>query len=491
MALIVLLGGAIAYVADRLGRTLGKKRLSLLGLRPRHTAEILTVAAGALIPLITFLLIMGASSEVRTWIFEGPRIIEARDKLQRDVDEIKKEKDAGTTQLNGVKENLQTSEKKLSSLQGELKGAADKLKATNDKLSSLTSQFKMLTASYKLVAVQFKSTKLNLANLKGQYAALDKTYKTLNQSYATLHSQQKEVLQENLRLIAANDQVSKQVEQGKAESAAQQESIDRLKKAQEVLENDYQEATKNLARKITELNEAQFNADQQRALAEQARKFIQSDIAASRMSPIIYQRQDEVSRLEIDPGLSAVQARAALDDLMRLARIAATERGATPRQNGTPAVSLFPENGNLASPDELETAIVGQITNTKEGSVLVGYSAMNAFKGESVGLLIRRYPNPLVFRNGQLIAETRINGRLTEPELIQAISEFVQTKVNAKAHDAKMIPSANEPVIQFTIPQIFDLVKQIKIENRMVKLSVYADEDTRAAGPLKLNFHFQ
>ncbi len=493
LVLIVVLGGLIALIADRLGRTLGKKRLSLFGLRPRHTAEFLTVTAGALIPLITFLVIMAASSEVRTWIAEGPSVINKRDQLAKDVVNLNKEKETGTAQLKSVNVKLTDSENRLMGLTSDLKGAAEKLKTTNSKLASLAVQFKALTANYRRVDNEFRSTKKNLADLHQQYATLDKTYKTLNQSYATLHGQQKEVLQENLRLMADNDLVSKEVQQGKAESAAQQESIDRLKKAQASLEQDYQDATKNLAAKLTELSQAQFKADEQRALADEARKMLQSDILASRMSSIMYQHDDEVARLVIDRGLSAVQARAAVDDLLRLARMAATERGAQPSKNGLPAARLFGQDprGKVLSVDEQESAIIDQVTNLKESALLVTYSALNAFKGESVPLSVHKYPNPLVFRGGELVAESRINGRLSEPEIIQAVTEFVQTNVNNRAHKANMIPSANEPIIQFTIPQIFDLVKQIKIENRTVRLSAYADGDTRAAGPLKLIFNFQ
>ena len=58
LAVVIILGGVIALIADRLGRTLGKKRLTYLKMRPRRTAEVITVAAGMLITLLTMVTLL-------------------------------------------------------------------------------------------------------------------------------------------------------------------------------------------------------------------------------------------------------------------------------------------------------------------------------------------------------------------------------------------------------------------------------------------------
>ncbi|MBQ7630297.1 MAG: DUF3084 domain-containing protein, partial [Selenomonadaceae bacterium] len=37
---MIITGGAIAFIGDKLGTKIGKKRLSIFGLRPRHTSMI-------------------------------------------------------------------------------------------------------------------------------------------------------------------------------------------------------------------------------------------------------------------------------------------------------------------------------------------------------------------------------------------------------------------------------------------------------------------
>ena len=45
---LAVVGGVIAFIGDRLGTRIGKRRLSIFGLRPRHTAVVVTVFTGVL-----------------------------------------------------------------------------------------------------------------------------------------------------------------------------------------------------------------------------------------------------------------------------------------------------------------------------------------------------------------------------------------------------------------------------------------------------------
>ena len=66
---LVITGGAIAFIGDRLGSKVGKKRLSLFGLRPRHTSIIVTIVTGILITTTTLGVMTLVSKDVRTALF--------------------------------------------------------------------------------------------------------------------------------------------------------------------------------------------------------------------------------------------------------------------------------------------------------------------------------------------------------------------------------------------------------------------------------------
>lgn len=68
--IIAVLGGGIALLGDRVGMRMGKKRLSVFGLRPKYTSMIITVITGLLISGFTLLLLAIVSDDVRTALFE-------------------------------------------------------------------------------------------------------------------------------------------------------------------------------------------------------------------------------------------------------------------------------------------------------------------------------------------------------------------------------------------------------------------------------------
>jgi len=66
---IVLLAGAIAYMGDRVGHQVGRKRLTLFNIRPRYTSTIVAVATGMVIALAVTLIAIFASEQVKTAFF--------------------------------------------------------------------------------------------------------------------------------------------------------------------------------------------------------------------------------------------------------------------------------------------------------------------------------------------------------------------------------------------------------------------------------------
>ena len=69
VVIIIVLAGGIAYVGDRVGHQVGRKRLTLFGLRPKYTSTIVAVGTGMLIALIVTLAALFASNLVRTAFF--------------------------------------------------------------------------------------------------------------------------------------------------------------------------------------------------------------------------------------------------------------------------------------------------------------------------------------------------------------------------------------------------------------------------------------
>ena len=87
--LILVLGstlsGLVAYLGNKLGRQVGRRKMSIFGLRPRHTSNLITVATGSMIFLLTLGVAAAGSSEVRTFLNGIDELIARRDDLERDL----------------------------------------------------------------------------------------------------------------------------------------------------------------------------------------------------------------------------------------------------------------------------------------------------------------------------------------------------------------------------------------------------------------------
>ena len=91
LALLVL-GGVLSTLGDRLGSRVGKARLSLFNLRPRDTAVVITALTGALISAVSLGLLLLVSERLRVGLFEldqiQARLRDSRAALQRNRQEL-------------------------------------------------------------------------------------------------------------------------------------------------------------------------------------------------------------------------------------------------------------------------------------------------------------------------------------------------------------------------------------------------------------------
>lgn len=76
--LLIVISGAVAYVGNLVGRATGRRRLTIFGLRPRYTAQIVTTITGMLIAIITFGTVLLVSRDARTGLF---RLNELREQI--------------------------------------------------------------------------------------------------------------------------------------------------------------------------------------------------------------------------------------------------------------------------------------------------------------------------------------------------------------------------------------------------------------------------
>lgn len=103
---VLLLGGVLATIGDRLGSRIGKARLSLFRLRPRSTAVLITVLTGSLISALTLGLMLAVSEQLRVGLFQ-------LDKIESKLSNARKNLDFSVVQLTRSEKQLNKARKDL------------------------------------------------------------------------------------------------------------------------------------------------------------------------------------------------------------------------------------------------------------------------------------------------------------------------------------------------------------------------------------------
>lgn len=120
IVVLVLTGGVIAFIGDRLGSKVGKKKLSLFGLRPRHTSILVTIITGILITTVTFGILAIASKDVRTALF-------GMNKLKAELNEKQSMLEEASGALVNVKNDLNTTEEEYAKSKKDLEETQEDL----------------------------------------------------------------------------------------------------------------------------------------------------------------------------------------------------------------------------------------------------------------------------------------------------------------------------------------------------------------------------
>lgn len=120
IVVLVLTGGVIAFIGDRLGSKVGKKKLSLFGLRPRHTSILVTIITGILITTVTFGILAIASKDVRTALFGMNKLKAELNEKQSMLEEASGALVNVKNDLNMTKEEYAKSKKDLEETQEDL-----------------------------------------------------------------------------------------------------------------------------------------------------------------------------------------------------------------------------------------------------------------------------------------------------------------------------------------------------------------------------------
>ena len=260
LTILVLLVGltlataVIAYWSDNLGKKLGKKRVSLWGMRPRTTATFLTIASSWVIMIFTLGVMLALFKPLRQALLKY-------DEVKASVNDLKESK----TELTGQVGDL---DGQVKSLTASFDQASDKLKRVSGELIKSTAAAKNASREQKTAESDARAAKTSASKaLASERAAVAREQKAgenlkivTKQRDAT--QQQRDNAQQEFK--AAQSELKRASLEVKAATARVKAAGERVKTAQskvKTAENQVKQEQANLKKVRTDLYTAQTKAD--------------------------------------------------------------------------------------------------------------------------------------------------------------------------------------------------------------------------------------
>lgn len=148
---MAVIGGIIAYLGDKVGMRIGRRRLTLFGLRPKHTSILITITTGVLIVAVSLTMLSIASEDVRTALFRMQELQESLETIriqydgvvdqlalrQSELEQTQAQRDAATSELMAAEERLQRIGAEYEAAVQDLQDAQETLSFTLQRVGNL------------------------------------------------------------------------------------------------------------------------------------------------------------------------------------------------------------------------------------------------------------------------------------------------------------------------------------------------------------------
>ncbi len=464
IAAILILGGVIATVGDRIGTRVGKARLSLFKLRPRKTAVLVTIITGSLISASTLAILFAADKSLRTGVFELEKIQTDLSTKRQQVEATTKELEATRIQKSSVEKDLQQSRIEQKAAEKRQAQAQRRLQATNESLQAVIAKQTQTQAQLSRTQAKQAQTQAQLSRNQTQLSKITTRFIEARNLLQKVSQQAKSLQAEIQKLQNERQQIGKQLEEVRSQIADRDRAISKLD--QEIANRDRVIAGReNLLKQL-----------------ESQREYLEKEVAKLEGYYQDYQvlRQGNVA-LESGRVLAAgvvriqqpVAARQAIEQLLREANRVAIEL----TQPGTD-----PDNELAVQISKTQVEqVIAQIDDGRDYVVRV-ISAGNYLLGErNVQAAIDVAENKVVFSKGDVLAAIPAAPRAAGQEIRQKVG-LLLSAAKFRARRAGILGDAIE-IGDGRLETLVSFIEQVRQYNQPVEIKAIAADDIYTAGP--------
>ena len=186
LIVLAVMGGLIAYLGDKIGSKVGKRKIKLMGLRPKYTSILVTIMTGISIAVVTLGVMSVLSENARVALFGMNKLRQQQHVLEEQRERLLAEADKLAREMQEKNDLLADNELKLASQEEQLDGANDRLRLTLLDLEQVQAARDDASAQLGIVQTAFNQVHADLATAQGEIEELEHTKAGLTKTVAAL-----------------------------------------------------------------------------------------------------------------------------------------------------------------------------------------------------------------------------------------------------------------------------------------------------------------
>lgn len=438
---VLLLGGVIATLGDRIGTRVGKARLSLFNLRPRQTATLVSIATGSIISTSTLAILFAVSSQLRQGVFELGEI-------QADLSSTQSELEDAKTERDQVKQELASSTKER--------------ERARQRLQEINRSRQAALKSREAALQQQQATQAQLQQTRDQLTAVSQQATGLRSEIERLQAERENLRRQRDQDIAARNQATQ----------ARDAAIADRNRA--IVERD--QAIAQGEQRLAQLETQQAFLSQQVAnLERQYEGLFRGNIALGR-------NQELVSALiQVN---SPNEARQVITRLLY-------ETNRTALQRIAPGTA--PEHQVILIENREVEQTITRISNGEEyvvrilsaANYVIGEPCVVREQGPCVQVFIDAVPNRLIYETGERLASTTLEtAQVTDRELVERLNLLIAATQFRARQDG--IVGDSVQIADNRTDTLLAFLEAVKADGRPMEIQAIAANSIFAIGPIRI-----
>lgn len=467
---LIVISGIIAFVGNYVGRRAGKKRISILGIRPYYTSMIITVLTGIIITVVTLVILTSTSSSIRSALESKSQLQETIKLLSQRLSTTQSELSIRASELNAAIEYQKKLEKEINE--------------QNKRVKDLEKQLEEMEAEMKAKEVALKNREIALEESKSNLEDLDRQRQKLTNTISELNKDKE-------RLKKEAEGLKKEKEILLEEGKKLKERLSALEREISILEEQRKALSSKLELYNSELSELKKEISEYKVQALELKKEIKNkeeQLNLLRHQKIIFYGGEIILAETINGPKSEQEARDSifylLDRANEIIKVRHAQLGVYMPNGEDNVISTYDLN-------DLEFAI----KSLKGEQRLIRIKVKNnTLIREPVQLIIESLKSKLIFNKDETITFKFVSSKLPRNKIIEELDLILTEARKEGVRRGMIIDHLTNPITNVSYETLLSLSVRIKVKYSKVGsvlVLVRAERDIYTGGPLRVKFELR